>query len=79
MNRNQPVHEFELGVVKAEIWANPTDSETYYNVVFTRVFHNLTGREFLDCFGRHDLPLLAKAVEEAIQWMNNPAHQVTNE
>ena len=65
----RPVHEVRLGRVKAAIWANETDTGLRHNVTVSRIYKD--GDEWKDStsFGRDDLPLVAKVVDKAHDWI----------
>ncbi|TWU58969.1 hypothetical protein Poly51_17500 [Rubripirellula tenax] len=67
--KTRPVHEVRLGVVKAAIWANETDNGVRHNVTLSRIYKD--GDEWKDStsFGRDDLPLVAKVVDKAHDWI----------
>ena len=61
-----PVKTIRLGRIKAAIWANETDKQTFYNVTFARTYLD-EAKNFhdTDSFGRDDLPLVAKVADQA--------------
>lgn len=65
----RPVHECRLGRIKAAIWANATETGTRHNVTVSRIYKD--GDEWKDStsFGRDDLPLVAKVVDQAHDWI----------
>lgn len=73
MSRGQtkarPVHEVRLGRVRAAIWANETQHGTRHNVTVSRIYKD--GDDWRDStsFGRDDLPLLAKVVDQCHSWI----------
>jgi len=64
-----PVHEIRFGFIKASIWRNETRVGARYNVSVIRVYKN--GDRWVESsqFGRDDLPLVAKAVDQAHTWI----------
>ena len=66
---NRPVHEIRYGHVKALVWANETSNGTRFNVTVCRLYKD--GDEWKETpgFGRDDLLLLAKTVDEAHTWI----------
>jgi hypothetical protein len=66
---DRPVHEVRIGRVKAAIWANETDTGTRHNVTISRIYKD--GDQWRDStsFGRDDLPLVAKVVDRAHDWI----------
>ncbi len=61
----KPVHEIRIGRIKATIWENETQNGTRHNVTVSRLYKD--GDEWKDStsFGRDDLPLVAKVVDQA--------------
>jgi hypothetical protein len=66
---NRPVHEIRLGLVKAVIWANQTDSGVRHQVSVARLFKDGDDWATSETFGRDDLPLLAKVADMAHTWI----------
>lgn len=64
--QSPPVKTFRLGRIKAAVWAQETDSRTFYNVTFARTYVD-EQKQFhdSDSFGRDDLPLVAKLADQA--------------
>jgi hypothetical protein len=75
----RPVHEVRLGRVKAAIWENDTQNGMRHNVTVSRLYKD--GEQWKDSnsFGRDDLPLVAKVVDQAHTWIfdngNGSAHE----
>ena len=65
----RPVHEVRLGRIKAAIWENETQNGTRHNVTISRLYRD--GEQWKDSssFGRDDLPLVAKVVDQAHSWI----------
>lgn len=74
----RPVHEVRLGRIKAAIWENETQNGTRHNVTVSRLYKD--GEEWKDStsFGRDDLPLVAKVVDQAHSWIFGQGHEVAN-
>lgn len=68
--KQRPAHEIRIGAVKATIWPNETSAGVRHNVVISRLFKD-SGDEWRqsDSFGRDDLPLVAKVVDQAHDWI----------
>jgi hypothetical protein len=64
-----PVHEVRLGSVKAAIWQNQTDNGTRFNVTVARIYKDGEQWKSTDSFGRDDLLLLGKVVDQAHTWI----------
>ncbi len=59
-----PVTTFRLGCIKAAVWANEADRQTYYAVTFARTYRdNAKNYHDTDSIGRDDLPLVAKLAD----------------
>ena len=68
-SKARPVHEIRIGRIKAAIWGNETQNGTRHNVTVSRIYKD--GDEWKDSnsFGRDDLPLVAKVVDRAHDWI----------
>lgn len=70
MNPNQkPVHEIRLGHIKAALWKNTTTKGPRFNVTFTRLYFDQGRWQSSESFGRVDLLMLAKVVDQAHSWI----------
>lgn len=67
--KQQPVHEIRLGAVKAAIWENETSVGVRHNVTVSRLYKDAEEWRNTDSFGRDDLPLVAKVVDQAHSWI----------
>jgi hypothetical protein len=67
--KSSPVHEIRLGRIRAAIWANDTQVGTRHNVTLSRIYKD--GEQWKDStsFGRDDLPIVAKVVDQAHTWI----------
>lgn len=67
---NKPAHEIRLGRVRGTAWRNDTDSGTFHNVTFSRLYKDDAG-EWKDAgsFSRDDLPLIAKVADLLHTWL----------
>ena len=65
----QPIHEIRLGSVKAAIWQNETNGGTRFNVTVSRIYKDGDQWKSTDSFGRDDLLVLAKVVDQAHTWI----------
>jgi len=61
----QPVSEARLGSVEAAIWKNQSESGTRFNVRVARLYKAGGHWKSADSFGRDDLLLLAKVIDQA--------------
>ena len=67
--KSAPVKTFRFGLIKAAIWANPSEDKTYYSVTFTRSFKKDEQWHESDSYGRDDLPLLEKLADKCHEWI----------
>jgi hypothetical protein len=70
MAKQQPVHEFRICSIKAAIWENQTNNGTRFNVTLARIYKDGEQWKSTDSFGRDDLLLLAKVVDQAHTWIS---------
>lgn len=68
-NNNGPVHEIRLGAIKVAIWQNETTNGTRHNVTVSRLYKDGEEWKQTESFGRDDLLLLAKVVDQAHSWI----------
>lgn len=67
---NKPVHEIRMGRIKAAIWENETQNGVRHNVTVQRIYKEEGGDwQTSESFGRDDLPLLGKVVDQAHTWI----------
>lgn len=66
---NKPVHEIRYGYVKVLVWENETTNGTRHNVTVSRLYKADDEWKETSSFGRDDLLLLAKAVDQAHTWI----------
>lgn len=67
--KQKPIHEVRLGLCKAAVWKNETESGVRYNVTFSRIYKDGDDWKSTDSFGRDDLLLLAKVADHAHSWI----------
>ncbi len=74
----RPVHEVRLGRIKAAIWENERQNGTRHNGTVSRLYKD--GDEWKDSssFGRDDLPLVAKVVDQAHSWIFGQGQEAAN-
>lgn len=65
----RPVHEIRFGFIKASIFRNHTKAGDQFTVAIVRLYKN--GEQWKEStrFGRLDLPLVAKAADQAHTWI----------
>lgn len=67
--RTRPVHELRMGRIRAAIWANETQNGTRHNVTVSRIYKDGNDWKDSSSFGRDDLPLVAKVMDQAHSWI----------
>jgi hypothetical protein len=67
--KKRPVHEIRLGRIRAAIWENDTQNGTRHNVTVSRLYKDGDDWKDSSSFGRDDLPLVAKVVDQAHSWI----------
>ena len=65
----QPLHSIRIGYIKASIWFNQTKSGDRHNVTVTRLYRDGDLWRESQHFGRDDLLLLAKVIDQAHTWI----------
>ena len=68
---NRPAHEIRYGNVKAVIWCNQTANGPMHNVTVSRLYKDGDDWKESSGFGRDDLLVLAKALDEAHTWIHS--------
>lgn len=66
---NRPVHEIQLGKVKAAIWKKETEHGPRYSVTFARIYRSESGWESSSSFGRDELPLVSRVSDLVHLWI----------
>ncbi len=70
MANNKPAQDIRLGRIRASIWANETEKNgTRYNVTVERLYKDGDDWKFSQSFGRDDLLLVAKVLDQAHTWI----------
>ena len=77
--KEKPVHEVQLGAIKAAIWKNDGDKGVRYNVTFERIYKDGAVWKSTDSFGRDDLLGLAKVADQAHSWIHEQRSQGQDE
>ena len=67
--RTRPVHELRMGRIRAAIWANETQNGTRHNVTVSRIYKDGNDWKDSSSFGRDDLPLVGKVMDQAHSWI----------
>ncbi len=67
---NQPVHRLRIGSISAAIFENKTqDGKTFYNAQFDRSYRDGETWKHTTSYGRDDLLILAKLVDQVHSWI----------
>ena len=82
--RQKPVHEIRLGLVRASIWENKTEYGIRYNVNLERLYpvkldENKRTWKSTSSFGRDDLLLGAKVLDLAHTWIHAKSSEASEE
>ena len=75
--KSRPVHELRLGRIRAAIWANETQNGMRHNVTVSRIYKDGDNWKDSASFGRDDLPLVAKVIDQCHSWIfanGNPSN-----
>jgi hypothetical protein len=67
--KKRPVHEIRLGRIRAAIWENDTQNGTRHNVTVSRLYKDGDDWKDSSSFGRDDLPLVGKVLDQAHSWI----------
>lgn len=65
----QPAYEVRYGYIKATIWRNHTKAGDRFSVALARLYRDGDVWRESGRFGRDDLPLVAKAADQAHTWI----------
>ena len=77
--KQKPVHELRMGRIKAAIWENETQNGTRHNVTVSRLYRDDDGWKDSTSFGRDDLPLVCKVLDQAHDWIfEQPVESTSN-
>ena len=73
--KQSPVHEIRLGSIKATIWENETTVGKRHSLNVTRLYKDGEEWKQTTSFGRDDLPLVSKVVDQSHTWIFEQAHR----
>ena len=79
-NTTKPIHEVRLGLIKAAVWKNETESGVRYNATFSRLYRDGEQWKSTESFGRDELLLVAKVADLTHSWIcaqNQEDHSAT--
>lgn len=74
MTKQRP-HEIRLGRVKAVIWTNDTEAGQRHSVQLRRIYKDGNDWKESDSFGRDDLLVLAKLLDQVHTWIYEQARE----
>ena len=78
-DKTRPVHEIRLGRIRAAVWENATQNGMFHNVTVSRLYKEEEQWKDSTSFGREDLPLLIKVLDQAHTWIyEHPAAATDN-
>ena len=66
---NPPVHVLRYSMIKVCIWQNHTPNGDRYSITVARIFKNGDKWSESSRFGRDDLLVLAKLLDQAHSWI----------
>ena len=79
MALQRPVQGMRLGRIKVVIWANQSPNGPWYSVQVCRAYKDDHGEwKQSDSFGRDDIPLVCKALDQAHTWIFEQARPPKN-
>jgi hypothetical protein len=76
MNRQNPVHEIQLGAVRAGIWEVEFFDGPKYRVTISRAVRGSERNSRSDQFEADDLPVVAEVVDLAHLWICEQAELI---
>ncbi|MBK7878913.1 MAG: hypothetical protein IPJ77_24915 [Planctomycetes bacterium] len=82
--RQKPVHEIRLGLVRASIWENKSEYGVRHNVTLERLYSvklddNRRQWKSTGSFGRDDLLVAAKVLDLAHTWIHSKPNEIAEE
>ena len=82
--RQKPVHEIRVGLVRASIWENKSEFGVRHNVTIERLYSvklDDTRRQWksTSSFGRDDLLVAAKVLDLAHTWIHSKPNENAEE
>jgi hypothetical protein len=82
MAHHKPAQTIQLGRIRATIWANQNgESDLWFSVTVSRSYRDGNDWKDTTSFRRDDLPVLAKALDMAYEWIwarsQRPTAEVT--
>jgi hypothetical protein len=77
-DKKRPVEEIRIGRIRAAIWENQTEQGVRHNVTVSRLYKDGNDWKDTTSFGREDLLLVAKVVDQAHTWIYEHANGSAN-
>lgn len=71
----RPVHEIRFGLIRVSVWLNQTKFGPRHSVTAQRRYRDGDVWRSSEIFGRDDLPLLCKALDQAHTWIFSAIQQ----
>lgn len=71
----KPIHEVRIGLIKAAVWKNETETGVRYNASFCRIYKDGEQWKSTESFGRDDLLVLAKVADNTHSWICMQNHE----
>lgn len=68
-NSLSPVHEIQIGRIRATIWRNQNDGRAWFSVQVVRLYREGDTWKSTSSFSRDDLPVVAKVADMAYSWI----------
>ncbi len=76
---HNPIYTLRIGLIKATIWRNSMTAGVRHAVAVCRLFRNGDVWQESARFGRDDLLLLARVVDQAHSWIATNKHEIESE
>ncbi len=73
-DKKRPVEEVRIGRIRAAIWENQTEQGVRHNVTVSRLYKDGNDWKDTGSFGREDLLLVAKVMDQAHTWIYEHAN-----
>lgn len=74
--KKQPVHEIRLGTIIVRIWRKKTRNGITHTLNIVRLYRNGDAWVESSRFGRDDVPLMRKALDEAHTWIFQHSQEI---
>jgi hypothetical protein len=67
--KNKPVHEIRIGRIRAAVWEHQAKEIIRHNVTVQRLYKDGQQWKTSESFGRDDLPVVCKVLDQAHTWI----------